>query len=59
MSIIATRIHRSLTDFVSSNTEMYGVHLIPSIPAGTIYIQNSDSKVQKLKVTMDSLYEHH
>ena len=43
MSIAATRMHRALTDFVSSTTDMYDILLILSSPVFTV-----DEKSPKL-----------
>lgn len=52
MSIAATRIHRSLTDFVSSTTDMYVILLI-SAPVLTVDENLQNGHKQSLEVTVE------
>jgi hypothetical protein len=51
MSIAATRMHRSLTDFASSTTDVYDILLILASPGFTAdeNPQNGYSKISKLQ----------
>jgi len=53
MSIAATRMHRSLTDFVSNTTEMYVILLILLSPVFTVDEKSSNLSQQSLEVTVE------